>query len=156
MISEGQGRSGLPAISRAVKRFRVACDQTQVQFAVALGIAPTSIHRYEAGTSVPDFPVLKKLLDYAVKRGDASAQETFMRELSSRMGLHAETLDKPTASADPFSTAQVEGEHLSKDEKARVIALVLLLRHSPDPTNRSVIEAVLQPWMSKARDTLKR
>ena len=156
MTSESQGRSGLPAISKAVKRFRLACEQTQVEFAVALGIAPTSIHRYEAGASVPDFPVLKKLLDYAVKRNDSSAQETFLRELGTRMGLDPDALEGPPGGADMLASVRLDGEHLSKDEKARVIALVLLLRHSTDSTNRSVIDAVLQPWMSKAREILKR
>jgi transcriptional regulator with XRE-family HTH domain len=156
VTSESQGRSGLPAISKAVKRFRLACDQTQVEFAIALGIAPTSIHRYEAGTSIPDFPVLKKLLDYAVKRGDSGAQETFMRELGTRMGLDPQAIENPSGGTDALSAVHLEGERLSKDEKARVVALVLLLRHSADSTNRSVIEAVLQPWMSKARETLKR
>jgi transcriptional regulator with XRE-family HTH domain len=142
-------------ISEAVKKFRLECGQTQVEFAVALGMAPTSIHRYEAGSSVPDFPVLKKLLDYALKRKNASAQEIFLAEVGKRMGLQSEGLDAsllPSIGPDPLSALEIEGQPLSNDERLKIVGLVLLLRHSSDPTTKSVVDAVLKPWLDRAHD----
>jgi hypothetical protein len=120
-------------------------------------MAPTTIHRYEAGANTPDFPELRKLLDYAVKRSNSSAQLTFMSELAVRMGLDLKQINDLThpIHADPFSQFEVEGKPLDNEERIQVVALLLMLRHSAETTARGVIDAVLQPWREQAKGIVK-
>jgi len=48
-------------LGTAIRKYRQKAGLTQAQLAIALGLAPTSIYRYEAGVSMPDVGALQKL-----------------------------------------------------------------------------------------------
>jgi hypothetical protein len=48
---------------------------TQVEFAAALKVAPTSIHRWEAGSGVPEFEMVVSLWSFAIERGSPTSRE---------------------------------------------------------------------------------
>jgi DNA-binding transcriptional regulator YiaG len=45
-------------LALAIRELRQSLSLTQVQLAAALGITPTSVYRYEAGSSFPDVNTL--------------------------------------------------------------------------------------------------
>ena len=145
-----------PSIAEEVRKFRVACGQTQAQFAVTLGLAPTSIYRYESGTGIPDFPVIKKLLEYAVSKGNGDAQYFFMTLLADRMGLSKGELEIPREIHEFSALRHVrfQGQAISSQEYLQMAALLLYLRSVKDETTSRVVDALLEPWLAKAKDLL--
>jgi transcriptional regulator with XRE-family HTH domain len=145
-----------PSIAEEVRKFRIACGQTQAQFAVTLGLAPTSVYRYEAGTGIPDFPVIKKLLEYAVSKGNGEAQYFFMTLLADRMGLSKGELDVPREIHEFSALRHVrfQGQAISSQEYLYMAALLLYLRSVKDETTSRVLDALLGPWLTKTKDLL--
>lgn len=85
-----------------IKRIREIRKVTQVELANALGITPTSIHRYEAGTSVPALAVVRDLLDYTRKYPELGAeQEALLRAIEERVDLSDDAKAYLSGSAPP-------------------------------------------------------
>lgn len=152
-------------LSQAIHEFRKDCGQTQVEFAVALGVAATSIHRYEAGTSIPSAAVLKKLHMYAVERQNRRASITFFDELAQKIGVsmgeyhelaYGMVMDKFGDLGAKSRRWRVEGWAANAGEIRRATALVLLLRHGKEQTLKEMLDFVLRPWMERAETDIKK
>jgi len=113
-------------------------------------MAPTSIHRYESGSSVPDFPVLKKLLEHAVEKNNSEAQEFFLTVLAERMGLSPGALKAGQQGMESLQLLEFQGQQISKQERIRLIALLLCLRDPEGQAFSRPLEALLAPWMGPA------
>jgi transcriptional regulator with XRE-family HTH domain len=144
-------------IGDAIKKFRQDCGQTQIEFAVALKMSATSIHRYEATTSVPDLESLKKLRDYAILMGNAWAERAFFMELVKKAGFDAandpeapQIVARMTPPLAPLELLEVQGKRLSKKERLWAICVVMLLRHSSDATAKNVLKTLFAPWFDEA------
>ena len=123
---------------------------------MTLGVAPTSIHRYESGASTPDFPIIRKLLEYALAKENTDAQHFFMSLLAERMGLSKADLETPYHPRS-FSTLQqvrFQGQTISSLEHLRIASLLLYLRSAKDDTTSRVLDALLAPWIAQAKDLL--
>jgi hypothetical protein len=51
---------------------------------------------------------------------------------------------------DHVPTFEFEGQDLEEKERLWVVALVLLMRHTTDPTAEQILETLLGPWLSQA------
>lgn len=116
---------------------------TQLEFAAALNVTPTSIHRWEAGTSSPDFEMVVSLWSFAVERGSPTSKY-FADFLTSR----TEAI-RPLFRAKELPEIQaLEGDiaELPPERRHLVSALVRMLKYGQDDTAEKVIRVLLEDW----------
>lgn len=133
----------IESLADAIKALRKHCSLTQVDFAVALNVAPASIHRWESGTSSPEFEMIVSLWSFAVEHGSPTSRY-FAEFLVSRTDaikplFHAAQLPELRA-------IEKEIAELGVTERQLVLALVNLLKQKSDETAIRGIRALLEPW----------
>lgn len=121
---------------------------TQVDFAAELGITPTSVYRYEAGTSIPTSDILAKILQYAVDKQLPKAVQDLSEAIAKRTGLSL-LENEHLSSETPFIRALGT---LRLEKRMLVMAAVAMLVDGPDPTESRILEALLAPWVPKAKE----
>ena len=119
---------------------------TQAQLAAALGVASTSVHRWEAGTSNPDFKVAVSLWSLAIEYGSPTSRE-FAEFLANR--AHAIRPLLSAAQADRVHTLDSAMSDLSPDELHLVLAFIEMVKHNEDPTADQMLRVLLEPWRQK-------
>jgi hypothetical protein len=116
---------------------------TQVEFAAALSVAPTSIHRWEAGTSSPEFEMVVSLWSLAIERGSSTskqfAQFLLSRTEAIRPLFAAKELPEIKALDKEIATLPVEQRQLA-------FAFIRMMKHNTDETIDKVIRALLERW----------
>jgi DNA-binding XRE family transcriptional regulator len=149
-------------IGKAIRKYRNETRLTQAQFAVALGVAPTSIYRYEAGTSTPDVGTLQKLYLHADREGNDDAKAVFYSALTDKAGLRITPGDwdsvrslNPKDLTAPIKRVEVQGRPLTPREQVLSLALVFMLRNNNDESSDKMIRLLLEPWMKAAKDELE-
>lgn len=130
-------------ISQAIRNLRKDSGMTQVEFAAALGVAPTSIHRWEAGSSSPEFEMVVSLWSLAVDRGSPTSKQ-FAQFLVSRTDairplFDAKELPDIKALDSDIATLSAEHRHLA-------FAFVRMLKHNTDETTDKLVRVLLEPW----------
>lgn len=139
---------GPSALGGAIRALRTEVGITQVDFAAELGITPTSVYRYEAGISIPTSDILAKILQYAVDKQSPQAVQDLSEEIAKRTGLNL--LESHHLSSDaPFIRALGT---LRLEKRMLVMAAVAMLVSGPDPTETRIFEALLAPWIPKAKE----
>ena len=138
--------SSVDPISEAIRALRKDCSMTQVEFAAALSVAPASIHRWESGTSVPEFEMIVSLWSFAVERGSSTSRD-FAEFLSAR----TEAIRPLFEAAEQPAIKALESEvgMLSIDQRQLVSALIRMLKQNTDETADRVIRFVLEPWKTQ-------
>lgn len=119
---------------------------TQVEFAAAVGVAPASVHRWEAGASAPDFEMVVSLWAFAIERGSATSKY-FAEFLSSR----AKAM-RPLFKAAQFPAIQAldsEIASLSPDQHQLALAFIHLLKYNTDATTEQIVNFILEPWKQR-------
>ncbi len=116
---------------------------TQVEFAAALSVAPTSIHRWEAGTSSPEFEMVVSLWSLAIERGSSTSKQ-FSQFLLSRTDairplFDAKELPEIKALDKEIATLPVEQRQLA-------FAYIRMLKHNTDETIDKLMRVLLEPW----------
>jgi transcriptional regulator with XRE-family HTH domain len=145
--NHGKSKTEMPTdLAAIIKRLRRDLSLTQVQLANELGIAPSSVYRYEAGASNPTSEVLEKLWALASK-GSLPYSNDLAR------ALHRKT-SGPYGSqqTDLAQTVSVAGLH--PHERLLVVAFIKMLRTGRDETADRVIKLLLEPWMKEAEREL--
>lgn len=133
----------IESLADAIKALRKHCSLTQVDFAVALNVAPASIHRWEAGTSSPEFEMIVSLWSFAVQRGSPTSRY-FADFLVSRTDAIKPLFD--AAELPELRAIEKEIAELDIPERQLVLALVNLLKRKSDETAIRGIRALLEPW----------
>jgi DNA-binding XRE family transcriptional regulator len=133
----------IESLAGAIKALRKHCSLTQVEFAVALKVAPASIHRWEAGTSSPEFEMIVSLWSFAIQHGSPTSRY-FADFLVSRTDaikplFHAAQLPE-------LKAIEKEIVQLDVSERQLVLALISLLKQKSDETAIRGIRALLEPW----------
>ncbi|MBV8549749.1 MAG: helix-turn-helix transcriptional regulator [Acidobacteriaceae bacterium] len=140
----------------AIRELRQSLSLTQVQLATALGITPTSIYRYEAGSSFPDVNTLASFWQFAINKGSPAAI-AFTAILASAIPALQPVLEN-AFQIDAERLASASETRLTPDEGLLVMAFMKLL-HSP-PTDplarmaRKVCETLLEPWYEQSKKEL--
>lgn len=149
----------------AIRKYRQEVRLTQAQLASALGLAPASIYRYEAGLSAPDVAGLQKLYIHADGTSNESAKAIFFRAICEKTGLDPAQfralLSGPTPEGKApeqhsFKTLSIEGKQLNPRERLLAIAFVLMIRNNTDNSADKVMRLLLDPWMKQAKDEYDR
>jgi DNA-binding XRE family transcriptional regulator len=126
---------------------RKDCCMTQVEFAAALGVAPASVHRWEAGTSNPEFELAVSLWSLAIEHGSATSAR-FADFLVSRA-----TAIRPLFQAtQTSSTEALQSEIASlpaEKQHQLAFAFVRMLKHNTDETADQVMRLLLERWKQK-------
>jgi transcriptional regulator with XRE-family HTH domain len=144
-----------------IRKYRQEIGLTQAQLASALGLAPASIYRYEAGLSTPDVGALQKLYIHADGASNELAKAMFFEAICEKTGLDPaqfQTLlsgPRP-ARASPSKTFTIEGGPLTPREWLLAIALVLMTRKNTDHSADKMIRLLLEPWMKEAKEEYDR
>jgi DNA-binding XRE family transcriptional regulator len=133
----------IESLADAIKTLRKHCSLTQVEFAVALSVAPASIHRWEAGTSSPEFEMIVSLWSFAVQSGSPTSRY-FADFLVSRTDAIKPLFN--AAQLPELKAIEKEISELDVAERQLVLALVNLLKRKSDETAIRGIRALLQPW----------
>ena len=133
----------IESLADAIKTLRKHCTLTQVEFAVALNVAPASIHRWESGTSSPEFEMIVSLWSFAVQRGSPTSRY-FADFLVSRTDAIRPLFN--AAHLPELKAIEKEISELDVAERQLVLALVNLLKRKSDETAIRGIRALLQPW----------
>ena len=133
-------------IAAILQRLRRDLSLTQVKLANALGIAPSSVYRYEAGGSDPTRAVLEKARDLALKNGLPYADD-LARILGEKAGGRSDLKEQ-------FNQQTVSLAGLHPHERLLVAAFVKMLRTGRDETADKVIKVVLEPWMAEVEEEL--
>lgn len=131
------------SLADAIKALRKHCSLTQVDFAVALNVAPASIHRWEAGTSSPEFEMIVSLWSFAVQHGSPTSRY-FAEFLVSRTDAIKPLFN--AAQLPELKAIEKEIAELDIAERQLVLALVNLLKRKSDETAIRGIRALLEPW----------
>jgi transcriptional regulator with XRE-family HTH domain len=138
------------AVASAIRQLRRELGLSQVQLANAIGITPTSIYRYEAGTSGPDAQLLAALWNLAINHKSASA--TYFSEL---LGNLLPPLLPLLQAASVAQEALIDSVAilLPLDDRVLVMALIDMLKSKPGDSvlHRRMILLVLEPWLESAR-----
>jgi DNA-binding XRE family transcriptional regulator len=129
-----------------IRTLRKDCGLTQMEFAAAIGVTATSVHRWEAGTSVPDFEIALDLWACAVEHGSATSRflAEFLAEKSDAI--------RPLFSAQQvslFETAYSAIFGLSPDQQQLVLAFIELLQNNKDQSVDQMMRLLLEPWRKK-------
>jgi DNA-binding XRE family transcriptional regulator len=133
-------------LSGVIRELRKDCSMTQAQLAAALRIVPTSVHRWEAGTSNPDFELVVSLWSLAIEHGSPTSAK-FAEFLADR--AHA---IKPLVSAVQGPIVQQVDSALAKlppGDLDLVLAFIEMLKHNEDPTADQIFRVLLEPWKRK-------
>jgi DNA-binding XRE family transcriptional regulator len=133
----------IETLADAIKALRKHCSLTQVDFAVALNVAPASIHRWEAATSSPEFEMIVSLWSFAVQRGSPTSRY-FADFLVSRTDAIKPLFN--AAQLPELKAIEKEIAELDVAERQLVLALVNLLKRKSDETAIRGIRALLEPW----------
>jgi transcriptional regulator with XRE-family HTH domain len=136
------------SLGSAIRELRVQLGLSQFQFASELGITPTSIYRYEAGTSVPNAEVLSRLLQNAVSHQLFDVARDFASAWSDRTGLTFSIQGSQTGKNDPLLEAI---SRLRPDQQLAVMSFVQMLEHGTDQTADRMIKVLLEPWLERAK-----
>lgn len=131
-------------ISQAIRGLRKDSGLTQVEFAAALKVAPTSIHRWEAGSGVPEFEMVVALWSLAIERGSSTSRE-FADFLISRTDAIKPLFD---AKALPeIKALDSEITSLPVEQRQLALAFVRMLKQNTDQVTDRIIRTILEPWM---------
>lgn len=119
---------------------------TQMEFAAALGVAPASVHRWEAGTSNPDFELAVSLWSLAIEHGSATSRH-FAEFLAGRV----EAIRPLFAAAQAPIVEAVDSAiaNLPPDQLQLVLALIEMLKSNKDKTADQMLHLLLDPWKQK-------
>lgn len=153
-------RESAVEFANAIRDLRRTAGLTQAQLAVAIGIAPTSIYRYEAGLTKPDLRTIQRLFVFADKHQDQAAKRLFQRELQHGgdlivTGTEGTALKMKLRERTPAAALLKAGSlPLTPREQVLAVALVLLLRNNVDESAEKMIKLLLEPWMKAAKDQL--
>ena len=138
-------------LAAAVKKLREESGLTQVQLANRLGIAPTSVYRYEAGSSAPDLKLVQKLLALAVKLRLPTATKDLSEALSERTAIDLSLqreLDERQGFIDSAMT------RLRPHEQVLVMAFIKMLREKKDDVTDRITRALLEPFITAAEEEM--
>lgn len=130
-------------ISQAIRRLRKDSGLTQVEFAAALKVAPTSIHRWEAGTGSPEFEMVVSLWSLAIERGSPTSRE-FSEFLISRTDAI-----RPLFAAKELPEIQALDKEIAAlpvEQRQLAFAFVQMLRQNTDEITDKIIRVILEPW----------
>ena len=130
-------------MSREILNLRKDCLLTQVDFAAALGVAPASVYRWEAGTSNPDFEIVISLWSLATTHRSGTA--TYFAEF---LGERIEAI-KPLFAAAQAPVAEALDSviaDLSPDQHELVFAFIAMLKNNKDRTAAQIMHLLLEPW----------
>jgi DNA-binding XRE family transcriptional regulator len=147
-------------LGKAIRKYRRDIGLTQAQLAVALGIAPTSIYRYEAGTSTPDVGALQKLYLHSEHQQNNEAKKLFYDALTDKVGLGlslGNQGDGASPNGGPSGSIRhviVQGRPLTPREQLLAVALVIMLRNNLNESSDKMMQILLEPWMKAAKDDL--
>jgi DNA-binding XRE family transcriptional regulator len=147
-------------LGKAIRKYRRDIGLTQAQLAVALGIAPTSIYRYEAGTSTPDVGALQKLYLHSENQQNSEAKKLFYDALTDKVGLgltlgnRGDAASSNTGTASSLRNVLVQGRPLTPREQLLAVALVIMLRNNLNDSSDKMMQLLLEPWMKAAKDDL--
>jgi DNA-binding XRE family transcriptional regulator len=133
-------------MSDAIRALRKDCLLTQVDFASALGVAPASVYRWEAGTSNPDFELVIGLWSLAAKHRSATA--TFFEEF---LGDRIDAIKPLFAAAKAPVVEALDSAiaDLSSDQYQLVLAFIEMLKNNKDETATQMMRLLLEPWKHK-------
>jgi len=142
-----------------IRDFRRAAGLTQAQFAVAVGIASTSVYRYEAGLSEPDLGTLQKLYIFANLKNDERAKTFFLGALQRKSGLDQVQFGSSLSAQNVAIPALLkdvafQGKTLNPREQLLVRAFVLMTRNNTDESSEKMLRVLLDPWMKQAKAEL--
>lgn len=119
---------------------------TQVELAAALGVAPASVHRWEAGTNTPDFEMIVSLWSFAIEHGSATSRH-FAEFLSDRANAM-----RPLFKAAQLPAIQAldsEIASLSPEQHQLAFAFIHLLKYNTDTTTEQIVHFILEPWKKR-------
>jgi transcriptional regulator with XRE-family HTH domain len=158
MKAEPNDRQSAGKLGDAIRDLRRRAGLTQAQLAVAIGLAPTSIYRYEAGLTEPDLRTIQKLFVFADKQQDQIAKGLFKREIQENGDVIITGTEGSAVRLEvkgrPPSLAQLKVGHqpLTPREQILAIALILMLRNNLDESSEKMMKLLLDPWMKVAKD----
>ncbi len=158
MAVKGQSSSSPSELGSLIRTFRQRANLTQAQLAVKIGIAPTSIYRYEAGQSTPDVGALQRLFLYADLERDEGAKEVFFDALCEKAGLDRNQFEQSlraqhwTHEKRGLGDVLVQGKHLTPREQMLTVAFVSMLRNNTDESSDKMLRLLLEPWMKGAKE----
>ena len=150
--SDDQARLG-----RTIRDFRQKSGLTQAQLAVTIGIAPTSIYRYEAGLSTPDVGALQRLFMFADRERNDIAKEVFFGALCEKTGVDPEDFQLNlfnkhwTQTSGAWKKVRVAAKPLTPREQLLAIAFVLMIRNNTEESSERMMRVLLDPWMATAK-----
>jgi hypothetical protein len=121
---------------------------TQVQFAAALQVAPTSIHRWEAGTGAPEFEMVVSLWSLAIERGSPTSKDfsDFLVSRTDAIRPLFEAKDLPDITA-----LDREIVALPVEQRQLALAFIQMLKHNSDEITDRIMRVILEPWRQKAQ-----
>ncbi len=146
-----------PELAQAIRHFRNAVGLTQAQLAVAVGIAPTSIYRYEAGTTAPDLRTLQRLYLFADHKGDQAASSIFLAAARDKAGVGDAEIESSLQALGKGSGAvrlqdvAIQGKKLVPREQLLVTAFILMFRNNTEESSERMMRLLLEPWMKEAK-----
>ncbi len=141
-------------VSSLIKELRREHKLTQVQLAVALGLSPATVYRYEAGTR-PDTSALLSLLKFAEKSGPAAVRNALREIVSERIMLPGDSeqarREHPGEASFGRTLTRATAE-LNDEERLRMLAFISFLRENTDLTAEKMLALLLQPWIEHVKD----
>jgi transcriptional regulator with XRE-family HTH domain len=144
-------------LGAAIREFRQKSKLTQAQLAVTIGIAPTSVYRYEAGSSSPDVGALQRLFMFADREKNEAAKRSFFEALCAKTGVDPRDFQLTffgKSSANSLSALQqlrVKGKNLTPKEQLLTIAFILMIRNNTEDSSDKMMRVLLEPWMNEAK-----
>jgi transcriptional regulator with XRE-family HTH domain len=138
------------SIAAEIREFRKSVGLTQAQFANAVGITPTTVYRYEAGTNIPTNDVLAKILQFAVKQQSLKAVQIFGKLLGERSGLLF--IDGGSSGGQTESLTNEAISALPLERQLEIMAAVLMIQEGLDSTALRVFKNLVEPWISQAKE----
>ena len=113
---------------------------TQVEFAAVLKVAPTSIHRWEAGTGSPEFEMVVSLWSLAIERGSPTSREF------SEFPILADAI-RPLFDAKELPEIQALDKEIAAlpvEQRQLAFAFVQMLRQNTDQITDKIIRVILR------------
>jgi len=153
MVSE-KTQSPLDAdLGAIIRRLRRDSSMTQVEFANALGVTPTSIYRYEAGTTSPSTDTLLKLYNFASERVHGTSERAFHQAIQGRSSPMNSTVIQEYGPTPLDSYAS----RLSHQQRILILGLIRLLSDSSanETAVYTVLRALAAPYLGQAEADLK-
>jgi transcriptional regulator with XRE-family HTH domain len=145
-------------VPNLIKRIRHVTGMTQVELANELGITPTSVYRYEAGTSKPNISVLRGLLAYAAQKPDLADERGVLDEIVEKRnrGLSDDKAmyDAYFATPNLRSRLPLQRPFLNvnvlaslSDSEHNILEAALAVYRGRDAAAKRMLEALLNPWL---------